>query len=219
MQNASVLMKRPSESMRVLDIPSRSDRVRLRVAWAMALCGFVMGASIASAVWAAARPDKSGISPPSSSEPKVDFEFQLLNISSPRQMGKLMNIFVKWRYPQDPTYCPFSPTDNTCIQYQLTPRQFILNVTDGIAGPPVESEWERVALFLCRHFYANERIVAVSVLVQVNGDGRSWVSAYEPGAHGSTCTIGPPDFPPLQRWNPLPDYVDGDDGPGAPRVS
>ena len=148
----------------------------------------------------------------------VDFHFQMLNISTPRQSDKLMNVFVKWRYPPSTAHCPFHPTDNTCIQYQHAPMDFIRNVTQvAQPGLPLGAEWERVALFMCRHLYSSYLIAAVSVLVQVNGDGRTWVEAYEPGAHGSTCTIGPPNFQPIELWNPQPDFVDGDEGPGRPK--
>ena len=149
----------------------------------------------------------------------VDFHFQMLNISTPRQHDKLMNVFVKWRYPPSDAHCPFHPTDNTCIQYQHAPMDFIRNVTQvAQPGLPLGAEWERVALFMCRHLYSTYLIDAVSVLVQVNGDGRSWVEAYEPGAHGSTCTIGPKNFQPIELWNPQPDFVDGDEGPGWPKI-
>eukprot|EP00325_Prymnesiales_sp_UTEX-LB-985_P027469 CAMPEP_0174739972 /NCGR_PEP_ID=MMETSP1094-20130205/72493_1 /TAXON_ID=156173 /ORGANISM="Chrysochromulina brevifilum, Strain UTEX LB 985" /LENGTH=203 /DNA_ID=CAMNT_0015943599 /DNA_START=26 /DNA_END=637 /DNA_ORIENTATION=+ len=149
----------------------------------------------------------------------VDFHFQMLNISSPRQNDKLLNIFVKWRYPSGTDRCPFNPTDNNCIQYQLIPMEYIRNVTQQAQpGLPLGAEWERVVLHLCRYLMDNYVIIAVSVLLQVNGDGRSWVQAYEPGAHGSTCTIGPPEFAPIEKWNPLPDFVDGDDGPGQPKT-
>ena len=31
---------------------------------------------------------------------------------------------------------------------------------------------------------------------------------YEPGAHGTTCTIGPESFAPISFYNQLPDYED-----------
>ena len=147
----------------------------------------------------------------------VDFHFQILNISSPRQSDKILNVFVKWRYLYNDLQCPFSQSDNNCIQYQIAPRSFILNVTGSEQpGLPLGAEWERVALYLCRGLWSSYSLAALSVLLQVNGDGRSWVEAYEPGAHGATCTIGPPGFEPEARFNFLPDFVDGDIGPGKP---
>ena len=41
-------------------------------------------------------------------EPEVDFHFQMLNISTPRQGGKLLNLFIKFRYQHSAEQCPFS---------------------------------------------------------------------------------------------------------------
>ena len=148
----------------------------------------------------------------------MDFHFQMLNISTPRQHDKLMNIFIKWRYPDRADLCPYDPVDNNCIQYQNLVLPWVRNVTQyAQPGLPLGAEWERVALFICRHLKATYIISAVSVLVQVNGDGRDWVKAYEPSAHGATCTIGPPEFAPLVRANPLPDFEGNDVGPGQPK--
>ena len=137
---------------------------------------------------------------------RVDFTFQLLGLPSPRQGNKTMNVFVRLRYPEDTARCPFSPTDNTCIQYQLEMRQLILNVTlRPTPSLPMESEWERVALAMCRGIHDNFAVAGVSTLIQVNGDGRnSSLPFYEPGAHSATCTIGPPDFKPVDFYNYLP---------------
>ena len=157
--------------------------------------------------------------PRSSVQTNVDFHFQMLNISTPRQHDKLMNIFVKWRYPDGADRCPYSPIDNNCIQYQNLVLPWLRNVTQfEQPGLPLGAEWERVALHICRHLYSTYVVSAVSVLVQVNGDGRDWVEAYEPSAHGATCTIGPPEFPPLVRANPLPDFEGNDVGPGQPKA-
>ena len=188
-----------------------------RGAWQFAAMTFLFGAALGLAVGfgavALSNPDSD-----SHVRTVVDFHFQMLNISTPRQADKLMNIFVKWRYPPGTDRCPFHPTDNHCIQYQHAPMEWIRNVTQSEQeGLVLGAEWERVALLICRHLYDHYTVAAVSVLVQVNGDGRSWVEAYEPGAHGSTCTIGPSDFLPIERPNTLPSFADGDDGPGRPR--
>ena len=140
---------------------------------------------------------------------KVDFTFQILNMQTPRQENKTMNVFVRLRYPEDQSHCPFSPTDNTCIQYQLKMRQLILDVAlRPTPALPMGAEWERVTLALCRGIFDGFPIVAVSTLVQVNGDGRDAAergpAPYEPGAHSATCTIGPSDFLPIDRFNYLP---------------
>lgn len=50
-------------------------------------------------------------------------------------------------------------------------------------------------------------IAALSTSVQVNGDGRTAAqrhgAPFEPGAHGSTCTLGPDDFAPIAFYNYL----------------
>ena len=165
---------------------------------------------------------------------KVDFTFQILNMQTPRQENKTMNVrrptrsrraslaveserltsppqvFVRLRYPEDQSHCPFSPTDNTCIQYQLKMRQLILDVAlRPTPALPMDAEWERVTLALCRGIFdGGFPIIAVSTLVQVNGDGRDAAergpAPYEPGAHSATCTIGPSDFLPIDRFNYLP---------------
>ena len=150
---------------------SRMDRG----AWKLAAVTFLIGVTLGLAVaFGAVSLSKDG------ARTVVDFHFQMLNISTPRQNDKFLNVFVKWRYPSDADRCPFHPTDNDCIQYQRSPMNFVRNVTQfEQPGLPLGSEWERVALFICRHLYASYSLVAVSVLVQVNGDGRSWVRAYE----------------------------------------
>ena len=152
----------------------------------------------------------------SKAEPEVDFHFQMLNISTPRQGGKSLNLFIT-RYPHSAEQCPFSAVDNNCIQYQKGMRELALNLTrdgtDGTFYPELGAEWERVNLALCRAIYAGaygptaQPIAAVSTLLQVNGDGRPYAKRgptmpFEPDAHGTTCTIG--DIPPVQRPNHLP---------------
>eukprot|EP00966_Prymnesium_polylepis_P205756 4767820-Prymnesium_polylepis.1 len=143
---------------------------------------------------------------------KVDFTFQILGLDTPRQLKKTMDVFVRLRYPEDSAHCPFSPTDNDCIQYQLKMRQLILNITlrPEPWNVPMGAEWERVTLALCRSIYDEFDVAAVSTLVQVNGDGRNATerggAPYEPGAHSATCTIGPPDFAPIDRYNHLPNF-------------
>jgi len=144
---------------------------------------------------------------------KVDFEFSMRGIVTPRQENKTLDIFVRWRYFPRDDQCPFSPTDNNCIQYQLWTRSLILNLTlHPSAALPINAEWERVNLALCRAIWAQYSygIQALSTSLHVNGDGRSaaerkgGLMPYEPGAHGSTCTLGPDTFPPIAFVNELP---------------
>jgi len=149
----------------------------------------------------------------------VEFSFQVLGIVTPRQNNKTANVFVRFRYSNDERFCPFSPTDNTCVQYQFFMRSTILNITQHpTVALPMEAEWERVNLAICRALWGqtNPRrypnIVALSTAFHVNGDGRSaaerGIMPYEPGAHGSTCTIGPDGiaagFEPVHFYNRLP---------------
>ena len=94
-------------------------------------------------------------------------------------------------------------------------RDLILNTTmHAQPGLPLDSEWERVNLALCRGIWSRytSLIAMLSTSVHVNGDGRSAAERgempYEPGAHSSTCTIGPrdgrSDFAPLAVRNELP---------------
>eukprot|EP00930_Biecheleria_cincta_P102023 TRINITY_DN93693_c0_g1_i1.p1 TRINITY_DN93693_c0_g1~~TRINITY_DN93693_c0_g1_i1.p1 ORF type:complete len:221 (-),score=12.43 TRINITY_DN93693_c0_g1_i1:54-683(-) len=172
------------------------------------LLTFLLGAGISAgilvAVW-------GGL--PAAASPEVDFSFQVLGINTTRQGGKMMNVFVKWRYRQGEDHCPFHPTNNDCIQYQKDTHSMILDVAlNPTPALPLGSEWERVALTLCRNIWSewNYLIAAVSVSVHVNGDGRSaaarGVMPYEPGAHGATCTIAPPPtaFEPISFKNALP---------------
>ena len=55
---------------------------------------------------------------------------------------------------------------------------------------------------MCRAIWAHyDNLAGVSVLLQVNGDGRSWVRSYEPGAHGVQLSA---DMPPsLDKYRPL----------------
>ena len=139
---------------------------------------------------------------------RVDFLFQDLDIVSPRQGGKTMNVFVSWRYPKHLDRCPFNPNNDLCIQYQKNIRTHILAVLAG-SSLPLDSEWEQVVLELCRYIYSHFEVSALSVQLQVNGDSRSAEERgdkpFEPGAHGATCTIGAADFVPLRHFNRLPD--------------
>ena len=149
----------------------------------------------------------------------VEFSFQVLGIVTPRQNNKTANVFVRFRYSNDERYCPFSPTDNTCPQYQFFMRSTILNITKNpTPALPMEAEWERVNLAICRALWGqtiprrHPNIVALSTSFHVNGDGRSaaerGIMPYEPGAHGSTCTIGPEGmaagFESVHFYNRLP---------------
>ena len=83
------------------------------------ILAFLLGASVSAAiilaVWVA-RPE--GSHNPSLSQ-HVDFSFQVLNISSPRQEGKRLDVFVRWRYVHREDRCPYNASDNHCIQYQV----------------------------------------------------------------------------------------------------
>ena len=140
----------------------------------------------------------------------VDFSFQMMGLNTTRQNNKTLDIFVKFRYAGDQQHCPFSPTDNTCIQYQLFMRSLILNLTlSATPELPMESEWERVNLAICRGIWAEYPTIisSLSTSLHVNGDGRSNAGLFwEPGAHGTTCTIGPEgtSFAPIAFANRLP---------------
>ena len=181
---------------------------RARRACLVPLLTFLLGAGLSAgillAVW-------GGL--PATASPEVDFSFQIIGINTTRQDGKTMDVFVKWRYRQGEDHCPFHPTDNDCIQYQKETHSMILDVAlNPTPALPLGSEWERVALTLCRNVWSewNHLIAAVSVSVHVNGDGRSAGARgempYEPGAHGATCTIAPPPnvFEPITYKNTLP---------------
>ena len=61
----------------------------------------------------------------------------------------------------------------------------------------------------CRAIWAKyDNLDALSTSLHVNGDGRSAAirgeMPYEPGAHGTTCTLGQADFAPISFANSLP---------------
>lgn len=99
---------------------------------------------------------------------------------------------------------------------QWDAHSYVMNTAlNGTSELPLEAEWERVALVLCRGIWDRWAtraglISALSTSVHVNGDGRSaaerGVMPYEPGAHGATCTIGPDNFAPIAIENRLPNY-------------
>ena len=117
-------------------------------------------------------------------------------------------MFVRFKYESDPRYCPFSPTDELCPQYQEYMRSAILNTTLRAAPElPLGSEWEKVNLHICRSLWGvYPNVVALTTSLHVNGDGRNATARgpapYEPGAHGTTCTIG--EIEPIHFYNRLP---------------
>ena len=135
----------------------------------------------------------------------VDFSFQIMGIQTPRQGGKAANVFVRFRYEPNEHLCPFSATDNVCPQYQHFMRSAILNITMNPTPELLEdAEWERVNLAICRTLWDKySNVVALSTSFHVNGDGRNTTERggmpYEPGAHGSTCTISPDGL----RYEPI----------------
>ena len=197
----------PSD-IKVYAPPRRSCRVPLM----LFVGGFLFGIAAASCVLLAVTGNRLLYSPAMSDAPeKVDFEFSIKGLFTPRQENKSMNVYVRWRYKPLADRCPFSPTNENCIQYQLWTRSLILNLTmHETPELPLGSEWERVNLAICRAIWAKYEvgILALSTSVHVNGDGRSAEERgkmpYEPGAHGSTCTIGPDVFQPLTERNLLP---------------
>ena len=221
MSSQSHLQQRESSSAAYRDesllrpYPSgKSSRGSCCYLYAFPIFSFFLGAAVASAVLLGvfgvvrlrSRSDLSG-------DVSVDFAFQVLNISTPRQLNKTLNVFVKFRYTEDTGRCPFSATDNTCPQYQLFMRDYILNTTlYPTEELPIEAEWERVNLKICRGLWGiYPNIGALSTSLQVNGDGRPASQRgpmpYEPGAHGTTCTIGADaTFAPVEFYNRLPDY-------------
>ena len=172
--------------------------------------GVVFGAGLATAVLASSY----GFASMQASQvtENVDFSFQIMGIQTPRQGGKIANVFVRFRYNTDPAHCPYSSTDNVCIQYQYYMRSTILNIVmNQTEDLPLPAEWERVNLAICRNLYAKyPNVVALSTAFHVNGDGRPaderGSMPWEPGAHGSTCTIGPTGlhYEPIHYLNHLP---------------
>ena len=74
-------------------------------------------------------------------------------------------------------------------------------------GLPLDSEWERVALTLCRRLWAgwSSKFDALSAAVQVSGDGRPDAFVWEPDPHGATCTMGSDaPFAPVAYRNRIP---------------
>ncbi len=118
-----------------------------------------------------------------------------------------------------PPPAPFAPADplRLCVRAAR-----ILNVTQNPTPElPVMAEWERVNLAICRAIWAKyDMITALSTSLHVNGDGRPAAerggAPFEPGPHGSTCTIGHVQgdgFVPIDFFNRLP-QLGGTGGPG-----
>ena len=193
--------------------PSRPSGIAL-------LCSlvFVIGVLTGALVTSVLQHAPAGGNPVTEVQETVEFAFQVLGIVTPRQNNKTANVFVRFRYSNDEKYCPFSSTDNNCVQYQTFMRSTILNITMVPTQTlPIEAEWERVNLAICRALWGTyprkyPNIVALSTNFHVNGDGRSaaqrGIMPYEPGAHGTTCTIGPEGmisgFEPVHFYNRLP---------------
>ena len=113
-----------------------------------------------------------------------DFVFKVANYWTARQMGKLINFIVKFRYPHDANMTDY-------IEYTQM-RECVLYYAEPTPELPMPVYWELVNNAIVKNLTSRFRVLGMSSQIQVQGES---VRMYEPGDHGSIVTVG--DIEPL----------------------
>ena len=108
-----------------------------------------------------------------------DFVFKVANYWTSRQMGKLMNFIVKFRYPPGA-----NATD--WIEYNAM-RDTVLYYAEPTSDIPMRAYWEQVNNAIVANLTSRFAVLGMSSQIQVQGES---VRMYEPGDHGSIVTVG-----------------------------
>lgn len=120
---------------------------------------------------------------------KTDFLLQIMKVSTPRQSGRLVNIFVNYRYTNricrqlDEGKIPDGLHDYTAI------RNEVLTVFNDTNMYPLEIFWEFLLYKIAKHVYRKFDLLAISIQLQIEPSFNT--HPVEPGFHSAIITIGP----------------------------
>ena len=135
---------------------------------------------------------------------KTDFLLQIMKVCTPRQSGRLVNIFVNYRYSGkickqlDEGKIPDGVHDYMAI------RGEILEEFNNMVKYPPEIFWEFLLYKITKHVYRKFNLHAISMQLQIEPSFN--IHPIEPGFHSAIITIGPIE--------PLADIVQYDPNPG-----
>ena len=116
-----------------------------------------------------------------------EFVFTIANFYTQRQMGKLLNIAIKYRYPNNASASQY-------IEYVSAMRSVAMVYMEPTEALPLRTYWEAVNMAMVSNLTASfPNVLGFSSQILVQGDVQG--SMYEPGDHGSLVTVG--DVEPL----------------------
>ncbi|MEM9731159.1 MAG: hypothetical protein AAF997_21475 [Myxococcota bacterium] len=116
---------------------------------------------------------------------RQEFQFQVLDLETPRQYGRTIDILVRYRY-QDALPTSEYP-DYRAI------RRAVLDFVRVRDGEPAEEYWEVLNADLVRHLHSSFPLRGVTSQIRVHPDPNPKLE--EPGWHSSIVTLG--DIAPL----------------------
>ena len=111
---------------------------------------------------------------------RQEFEFQILGLETPRQQGRTLDVFVRYRYP------PELPTTGYPDYREI--RSEVLEFLRVRPEEPADEYWEVLNRDLVRHLVATFPLEAATTAIEVRPDPNPKLE--EPGWHGSIATIG-----------------------------
>ena len=148
-----------------------------RLAWHAAVANGSGTASIAGAI--ATGGDGRGLDMATAHQ---DFMFTIANYKTQRQMGKLLNVAIKYRYPDNVSSSHY-------IEYVSAMRSVAMAYLEPTKALPVKTYWELVNMAIVSNLTLSfPSVVGFSSQILVQGDVNG--SMYEPGDHGSLVTVG-----------------------------
>ena len=120
------------------------------------------------------------VSPTTATTPKQEFQFQVLDVKTPRQYGRTLNLVIRYRYREDVSSSQYP-------DYRIIRRE-ALEFLRIRASEPANEYWEVLNGHLAQHLFDSFPLQGISSQIQVLPDPNPELD--EPGWHSSIVTIG-----------------------------
>ena len=119
-------------------------------------------------------------SPTTANKSKQEFQFQVLDVKTPRQYGRTLNLVIRYRYREDVSSSQYP-------DYRIIRRE-ALEFLRIRASEPANEYWEVLNGHLAQHLFDSFPLQGISSQIQVLPDPNPELD--EPGWHSSIVTIG-----------------------------
>ena len=111
---------------------------------------------------------------------RQEFQFQMLGVETPRQEGRVLNLFLRYRYPSHLAASEYP-------DYRVI-RDEVLEFIRVRPAEPGDEFWEVLNGHLARHVFEKFPLKGLSIQIQVQPTANAKLD--EPGFHSSIVTLG-----------------------------